>query len=394
MVAGVVAAAVVAGVVGALRWPRVVAGATRRAATRAGASPRAADRGRRGVALRTCRGGRRGSCGGSSWSGPQGWPRWRPPWAVGRGGEDGRAIAAAATPPSAERTATEATSGVRRFMPTPSDSGRPSARQARGKALAKPAPVRGRGVDQRSPGESNRLTPRALSRRRRRRGRRPRPRPLLSSPARSRRRSTESASTVGVGGRVGVSAVGTRRARRRGGRCAVRRGVAPSGVGDGVGVSSRRREAAARASAAPTRARRSGGQRARRGRQRGREDEPGDGGDGDREVAAPAGHAAPGRRSRGRPRSRDLVRASCRRPSGSRIVATAPPAGAVRQRHGAVPARGELAGDREPEPGAAAPRGAADGAAVEAGEDRLLLARRQARALVGDLEPAGRDDAP
>ncbi len=53
--------------------------------------------------------------------------------AAGLGGEDGRAIAAAATPPRAERTATEATSGVRRFMPHTIDSGHPSTRQAQGK---------------------------------------------------------------------------------------------------------------------------------------------------------------------------------------------------------------------------------------------------------------------
>ena len=40
---------------------------------------------------------------------------------IGRGGEVGRAIAAAATPPSAESTARAATAGVRRLMPTPSD---------------------------------------------------------------------------------------------------------------------------------------------------------------------------------------------------------------------------------------------------------------------------------
>ena len=81
-----------------------------------------------------CRGGRRGSCGGSSWSAPRGsaWRTGVAAAATGRGG-DGRATAARATPPSADRTATATTRGVRRLMPTPSDSGRPSARQAQGK---------------------------------------------------------------------------------------------------------------------------------------------------------------------------------------------------------------------------------------------------------------------
>ena len=63
---------------------------------------------------------------------------------------------------------------------------------------------------------------------------------------------------------------------------------------------------------------------------------------------------------------------------------------AVGQGHVAVPAGRELAGDRQAEAGALAARGAADGAAVEAGEDRLLLARREAGALVDDVEPARR----
>src|SRR3954452_12862997 len=54
----------------------------------------------------------------------------------------------------------------------------------------------------------------------------------------------------------------------------------------------------------------------------------------------------------------------------------------VRQRHGAVPTRRELPRDRQPEPGAAAAGGAADGAAVEAMEHGLLLTGRQARTLV------------
>ena len=64
---------------------------------------------------------------------------------VVRGGAVGRAIAAAATPPSAERTARAATAGVRRLMPTASDpapQATGSPRESFGKACAERGCVR------------------------------------------------------------------------------------------------------------------------------------------------------------------------------------------------------------------------------------------------------------
>ena len=135
-------------------------------------------------------------------------------------------------------------------------------------------------------------------------------------------------------------------------RCGSARAV---GVGDGVAVV---------AGARPLpRGQRLGGepdalarQRARGGRQRGRDEQPGDGGDGDREVAAPAGHADLRATSRGLRAvaigSFGVVPSA----SGSRIVAVAPPAAPLARVTVPCQRDGELAGDREPEPGA---RGAA-----------------------------------
>ena len=100
---------------------------------------------------------------------------------VGRGGAVGRAIAAAATPPSAESTARAATAGVRRLMPTPSDpppQATGSPRESFGKACAERGCVRELPVSESQEThpaiESSSSPPRPRPR--------PLPRPLSSSP--------------------------------------------------------------------------------------------------------------------------------------------------------------------------------------------------------------------
>ena len=62
---------------------------------------------------------------------------------MGRGGEDGSAIAAAATPPSADRTAMATMTGVRRLMPTPSAAS-PQATGRPGESFGKTSPAAAR----------------------------------------------------------------------------------------------------------------------------------------------------------------------------------------------------------------------------------------------------------
>ena len=139
----VVVAGAVAAVVGAARG---AAGAARRAPGRPGGGASGAPSGRGSGAFAPAAAVRRALSLRTTWivfrivlvcTSTVGVAVGRAAAVVTGAGDDGRAIAAAATPPSADSTATAAMTGVRRLMRTPS-APTPQATGSAGKGLAKP----------------------------------------------------------------------------------------------------------------------------------------------------------------------------------------------------------------------------------------------------------------